>query len=101
MLPWGILADGVERARAKLEYSTLGCAFCAERFTIAELRRVYEAVWGVVLDPRYFHRKVMSTEGFVVATGQSTMRDVGRPAQLYRAGPAQVLHPPLTRPAGP
>ena len=95
-----ILADGVERARAKLEYSTLGCAFCAETFTVAELRRVYEVVWGVALDPRNFHRKVTSTEGFVDATGDSTTRDGGRPAQLYRVGPAPVLQPPLSRPAG-
>ena len=41
-----ILADGVERARAKLEYWPVGTAFCDGEFTIAELCRVYEAVWG-------------------------------------------------------
>ncbi len=41
-----ILADGVERARAKLEYTSLGAAFCRDEFTVAELRRVYEIVWG-------------------------------------------------------
>lgn len=56
-----ILADGVERARSKIEYSALATAFCAEEFTVGELRRVYEAVWGVVLDPRNFHRKVTGT----------------------------------------
>ena len=30
-----ILADGLERARAKLEYSPLATAFCAEEFTVA------------------------------------------------------------------
>src|SRR6266566_10065429 len=37
-----ILRDGVERARAKLEYTTLATAFCPKEFTIAELRRIYE-----------------------------------------------------------
>jgi 8-oxo-dGTP diphosphatase len=49
-----ILRDGVERARAKLEYTTLGAAFCPDEFTVAELRRVYEIVWGTPLDPRNF-----------------------------------------------
>ena len=93
-----ILADGVERARAKLEYSPLGIGFCAEAFTIAELRRVYEAVWGTTLDPRNFHRKVTGTAGFVVATGRTTTRDGGRPAMLYRRGAAALLHPAMLRP---
>ena len=95
-----ILGDGVERARSKLEYTPLGTAFCRSEFTIAELRRVYEAVWGTTLDPRNFHRKVTTTEGFVVPTGRCTTRDGGRPAQLFRAGSATVLQPPLVRPAG-
>src|SRR5262245_46633685 len=33
-----ILADGVERARAKLEYTPLAAAFCPPRFTVAQLR---------------------------------------------------------------
>jgi 8-oxo-dGTP diphosphatase len=94
----GILADGVERARAKLEYTPLGAAFCPPEFTIAELRAVYEAVWGTSLDPRNFHRKVTSTDGFVEATGRATAGDRGRPAQLYRRGGATVLYPPLLRP---
>ena len=61
-----ILADGLERARAKLEYSPLATAFCAREFTVAELRHVYEVVWGIELDPRNFHRKVTSADGFVV-----------------------------------
>lgn len=94
----GILADGIERARAKLEYSSLATAFCPPEFTIAQLRSVYEAVWGVELDPRNFHRKVTGSAGFLEATGGST-RDGGRPAQLYRRGPVGMLQPPLTRPA--
>lgn len=93
-----ILADGVERARAKLEYSPLGVNFCPEEFTIAELRRVYEAVWGTPLDPRNFHRKVTGTPGFVVETGRTTTRDGGRPAKLYQRGRAILLHPAMLRP---
>lgn len=93
-----ILNDGVERARAKLEYSPLATSFCDEEFTIADLRRVYEVVWGTDLDPRNFHRKVSSTDGFLETTGRTTSRDGGRPAQIFRRGPATALHPPMLRP---
>lgn len=92
-----ILADAVERARAKLEYSTLAAAFCPPEFTISELRLVYEAVWGVPLDPRNFHRKVMASDGFVEPAGSSVTSTGGRPARLFRAGPATALRPPLVR----
>jgi 8-oxo-dGTP diphosphatase len=94
-----ILSDGVERARSKLEYSPLATAFCPETFTINELRQVYEIVWGDELDPRNFHRKVTGTPGFVEATGRTTSRQGGRPAQLYRRGTAALLHPPMLRPS--
>ncbi|WP_049563833.1 NUDIX hydrolase [Streptomyces sp. SBT349] len=93
-----ILGDGVERARSKIEYSSLATAFCPAEFTVGELRRVYEAVWGVALDPRNFHRKVTGTPGFLVPVGGTTTRQGGRPAQLFRAGGATVLNPPMLRP---
>jgi 8-oxo-dGTP diphosphatase len=103
-----ILGDGLERAKSKLEYSPLGAAFCGEEFTVAQLRSVYEAVWGTRLDPRNFHRKATSTPGFLEDTGRMTAGDTGRPAALYRLAAAArpssghparaVLNPPLMRP---
>jgi ADP-ribose pyrophosphatase YjhB (NUDIX family) len=92
-----ILGDAVERARTRLEYTTLATAFCPGTFTIGDLRRVYEAVWGMPLDPRNFSRKVAHTEGFVTPTGQKRVPETGRPAVLYRRGPARLLNPPLLR----
>lgn len=96
-----IIADAVERARGKLEYTSLGAAFCPPEFTIAELRRVYEIVWGRPLDPRNFHRKITGVPDLLVPTGNRTSRDGGRPAALYRRGPATLMHPPLLRPDPP
>ncbi len=103
-----ILEDALERAKSKLEYSPLGAAFCDEEFTIAQLRAVYEAVWGTRLDPRNFHRKATGTPGFLEDTGRMTAGDAGRPAALFRLAPAArptagqptraVLNPPLMRP---
>lgn len=94
-----ILRDGVERARAKLEYTALGTAFCPPQFTVGELRRVYEIVWGVELDARNFHRKITGTFGFLEPTDKMTSRGGGRPAQVFRRGPISTLNPPLPRPA--
>ncbi|AEV86574.1 NUDIX hydrolase [Actinoplanes sp. SE50] len=92
-----ILADAVERARTRLEFTTLAAAFCGSSFTIGDLRAVYEAVWGAPVDPRNFNRKVMHTSGFVVPTGAKRAADVGRPAILYRRGSAVSLFPPILR----
>jgi 8-oxo-dGTP diphosphatase len=92
-----IVTDGVERAREKLENSALAVAFCGEEFTITELQQVYEAVWGMPLDPRNFYRKIKRAEGFVVADGPVRRNEKGRPARLFRAGPRTVLYPPMVR----
>jgi len=96
-----ILADGLERARSKLEYTPLAAAFVDEEFTISELRAVYETVWGEKLHAGNFHRKVLSVPGFVESTGESTQTGGprgGPRARLYRAGDARLLHPALLRP---
>lgn len=94
-----ILVDARERVRAKLEYTTLATEFVAEPFTLPELRRVYAAVWGTPPDLGNFRRKVLGTDGFVVATdthGQPTETG-GRRALLYRRGTATVVSPPMAR----
>ena len=98
-----ILADGVERARSKIEYSPLATSFCGPEFTITQLRETYEAIWGSALDPRNFHRKATKTASFIEATGGTVREGAGRPAALYRLVPgvddtAFVLDPPLRRP---
>lgn len=94
-----IVADGVEQARRKLENSALATAFCGPTFTISELQQVYEAVWGISLDPRNFYRKVQGTPGFIVPVADVRKQAVGRPARIFRSGPVTVLSPPMVRPA--
>jgi 8-oxo-dGTP diphosphatase len=96
-----IVADGLDRARAKLEYTPLATAFVGDAFTVAELRAVYAAVWGEELHAGNFHRKVLSVPGFVESTGATADRggERGGPKpRLYRAGDAKLLHPALLRP---
>jgi 8-oxo-dGTP diphosphatase len=92
-----LLTDAVEHARDRLSYTTLATTFCPPEFTIAQLREVYEIVWGTQLDPSNFHRKVTGASGYLVPAGGRTAGTGGRPAMLYRAGPATRLHPAILR----
>jgi len=96
-----ILDDAIERTKAKLEYTALATSFLDAEFTLAELRSVYESIWGTDLDPGNFQRKIRNSEDFVEPTGQTRRSSSGRgrPAELFRARKRRTeqLASPLTR----
>ena len=83
-----IVRDAVERVRADLDLTGIATAFVGPTFTLAELRAVYEAVWGVQLDGANFRRSVVAENGWVIPTGRRARPGApgGKPAELYRAG---------------
>ena len=83
-----IVRDAVERVRVDLELRGIATAFVGSTFTLAELRAVYEAVWGVHLDGANFRRSILAEEGWVIPTGRRARPGAtgGKPAELYRAG---------------
>ncbi len=95
-----ILQDAVERVRERLESTSLATTFLPPTFTVAELRRVYEQVWGQPLDPGNFQRRVTGDSGFVEPTGDHVPSQRGRPAALFRAGEVTRIRPPLLRDPG-
>src|SRR6266568_3518085 len=91
-----ILRDGVERARAKLEYTTLGAAFCRDTFTVAELRRVYQIVGrppGSAVPARRHRRPASAYAQAEAATGLRAGKAVAGRAGRRAGGPesAQVV----------
>ena len=94
-----IVRDAIERVRVELEVTGIATAFVGARFTLAELRAVYEAVWGVHLDAANFRRSVVADEGWVVPTGRHAPPGPagGRPAELFRAGRAWSHGGPIHR----
>jgi 8-oxo-dGTP diphosphatase len=92
-----ILADAVASLGRRMETSTVATSLLGEEFTIADIRGVYEAVWGRQLDPGNFQRKVLGTPGFVTDSGWRTAGGRGRPATLYHAGDGGEIWPPLSR----
>jgi 8-oxo-dGTP diphosphatase len=85
-----IVRDAIERVRVELEVTGIATAFVGPTFTMAELRAVYEAVWGVQLDAANFRRSVVAEDGWVIPTGRRARPGPagGKPAELYRAGRA-------------
>jgi len=83
-----IVRDAVERVRADLELRGIATAFVGPTFTLAELRAVYEAVWGVQLDSANFRRSILAEDGWVIPTGRRAQpgSSGGKPPELYRAG---------------
>jgi 8-oxo-dGTP diphosphatase len=94
-----ILRDAVERIRVELEVSGIATAFVGATFTMAELRAVYEAIWGVQLDAANFRRSIVAEDGWVIPTGRRARSGStgGRPAELYRAGRAWQEGGPIHR----
>jgi 8-oxo-dGTP diphosphatase len=94
-----IVRDALERVRLELEVSGVATSFVGATFTIAELRAVYEAVWGVQLDAANFRRSIVAEDGWVIPTGRRSRPGSGggRPAELYRAGPAWSYGGPVHR----
>jgi 8-oxo-dGTP diphosphatase len=94
-----LVQDAVERVRVELELSGIATAFVGATFTMAELRAVYEAIWGVQLDAANFRRSLVSEDGWVIPTGRTARPgpEGGRPAELYRAGRAWKHGTPIQR----
>jgi 8-oxo-dGTP diphosphatase len=88
------------RLRTKMEYSRIAHAFLGPRFTLAELREVYEAVLRKPLDPANFRRQ-METSGVIEPTGEVVTGGRHRPPRLYRyIGDVDLVDAgPLTRSA--
>lgn len=94
-----IVTDAIERVRVELEVTGIATAFVGTTFTLAELRTVYEAIWGVQLDAANFRRSVVAEGGWVIPTGRRAQPGPagGRPAELYRAGQAWSQGGPIHR----
>lgn len=88
------IADRVENSDHALDY-------VGERFTIAQLREVYESAWGVKLDPGNFRRGLlMRGHEYLTNTGEilPASPDGGRRPELYVATDEWRRGSPIVRP---
>lgn len=76
-----ILRYARQRLAYKLEYQNVAWSLLPERFTMSELRRVYEAGIGRAFEPNNFRRIAL---GWGVLAEDGERPTGGRPASLYR-----------------
>lgn len=86
------------RLRNKLSYSRVARGFLGERFTLAQLREVYEIVLQRELDPGNFRRSIEAT-GEIYPTGERLVGASHRPPMLYTYDETLELadHGPLSQ----
>ena len=92
-----IIEGARKTAESMLEDTPVALNFCESRFTISDLRGVYEAFLQHEVDPANFRRKVDAVKGFVIPSDEysSSGSSPGRPALMYRPGRLKTLPTPI------
>ena len=108
-----VVGDALERLSLDLEHTAVATAFFGDAFTEAQLRSVYEAVWGagakagpLRLDAPNFHRAITTLSPAIMEPIPDKRAVTGgRPAALYgpsenvrTSGHALRLDRPISRP---
>lgn len=57
-----IIKKALQNIRQKIEYLPIGYELLPDKFTITELRKIYEGFLGVELDRRNFQKKMLASE---------------------------------------
>ncbi len=83
----GIVNKAVQRIRSKVEYSTVAFEFLPPKFTISDVRQVYESVQGRPIDKRNFQKWLMSLN--LIRPLSEKRQGSHRPAQLYELDDAK------------
>lgn len=78
-----MVQNALERLRYKAALHPIGFELLPETFTIPQLHKLYEAIYGMQLDRRNFSRKILST-GLLVDTGEKNENSATKKAILYR-----------------
>ena len=77
----------VNRAISELRYKAalhpIGFELLPDKFTIPQLQRLYEAIYGYSLDRRNFSRKILSTK-LLIDTGEKDEKSSTKKASLFK-----------------
>ena len=77
----------VEKALTQIRYKAalhpIGFELLPEKFTIPQLQKLYEAIYGTKLDRRNFSRKILSTK-LLIDTGEKNENSSTKKAALFK-----------------
>jgi 8-oxo-dGTP diphosphatase len=78
-----IVQYGVQRLRAKANYSNIVYGLMPRQFSLSELQKIYEIILNHKLDKRNFRKRILAT-GLLQETGKKDAAGAHRPAMLYK-----------------
>lgn len=78
----------LQRLRYKAALHPVGFELLPDRFTIPQLQKLYEAIYGTSIDRRNFSRKLLST-GLLLPTGEKDAQSLTKKAALYELNRAE------------
>ena len=82
----GIINKAVKRIRVDINNSTTAFDFLSKKFTISDVRRVFECVQGHPIDKRNFQKQLLA--GKLIRPLGEKRKGSHRPAELYELQPA-------------
>ncbi len=77
-----ILEFALETLRNELRTKPLAFELLPSKFSLSELQKIYEVIFGISLDKRNFRKKI-SNLSYIVALNEKETRVSHRPAKLY------------------
>jgi 8-oxo-dGTP diphosphatase len=78
-----MVSGALDHLKYKAALHPIGFELLPERFTIPQLQKLYEAIYGIPIDRRNFSRKLLST-GLLIDTGLKNSYSTTKKATLYK-----------------
>lgn len=77
-----ILEKAMDHLRYRLKYEPIGFELLPEKFTLSQMQKLYESIFGTEFDKRNFRKKV-SQMRYVVPLNEKQTGVAHKPAQLF------------------
>lgn len=78
-----IVNDAIAQLRSELKIYPLGFELLPKKFTLRELKCLYESILNIELDKRNFYKKILGNN-LLLETGEKETQVAHKPAKLYQ-----------------